>query len=95
MSKRSTWKGPFIDFSLFSDFLKTKSLKKKKKRSNIRTKSRHSTILPAFVGHIFLVYNGKSYIPVKIKSNMIGYKLGEFSSTRKRHIYKQKGKKKK
>ncbi|WP_199774682.1 ribosomal protein S19 family protein, partial [Campylobacter jejuni] len=30
----------------------------------------------------FIVHNGKSFIPVYITENHIGYKLGEFSPTR-------------
>ena len=90
MSKRSIWKGPFVELSLFSSFL---SAKKSSKKINIKTRSRKSTILPAFVGRTFLVYNGKSYLPIKIKSNMVGCKLGEFSPTRVRHVFKKKDKK--
>jgi small subunit ribosomal protein S19 len=35
------------------------------------------------VGFIFAVHNGKDFVKVKIVENMVGYKLGEFSPTRK------------
>jgi ribosomal protein S19 len=35
-----------------------------------------------------MVHNGKDYIPVTITDEMVGHKLGEFSSTRKRFSYR-------
>jgi len=31
------------------------------------------------------VYNGRKYIPVQVKEEMVGHKLGEFSPTRTFH----------
>ena len=39
-------------------------------------------IVPEFVGHTFLVHNGKQHLPVFITENMVGHRLGEFSPTR-------------
>jgi small subunit ribosomal protein S19 len=75
---RSIWKGPFID----------NSVKKEKKLW-----SRRSTILPFMVGLKLEIHNGKKFIPVFIKKEMIGHKLGEFSSTKKSAIYKKNKKK--
>jgi len=36
----------------------------------------------------FMVYNGKEYLPVTVTQDMVGHKLGEFSHTRKRFIYR-------
>jgi Ribosomal protein S19 len=36
----------------------------------------------------FLVHNGKDYIPVAVTQDMVGHKLGEFSHTKKRFVYK-------
>lgn len=74
---RSSKKPPFIDYSLL------KAVSKRKK--NIKTRSRRSTILPDMVGLIISVYNGTKYIPVSINESMVGYKLGEFSPTRTYH----------
>ena len=49
----------------------------------IKTWSRNSTIIPEFVGHSFLIHNGKSFIPITVSEEMVGHKLGEFSPTRK------------
>ena len=35
------------------------------------------------MGHVFLVHNGKDFIEVRVREDMIGHKLGEFSPTRK------------
>jgi len=76
---RSVWKGPFVDPSLIK---KVEQLKGKSNKSPIKTWSRKSTIIPEFVGHSFLIYNGKKFIPIKISEEMVGHKLGEFSPTR-------------
>ena len=36
----------------------------------------------------FLVHNGKDYVPVTVTQDMVGHKLGEFSHTKKRFVYK-------
>ena len=48
----------------------------------IKTWSRNSTVIPDFVGHSFLIHNGKSFIPITISEEMVGHKLGEFAATR-------------
>ena len=76
---RSIWKGPFVDPSLLK---KVEKLKDKPNKVPIKTWSRKSTIIPEFVGHSFLIHNGKKFIPIKISEEMVGHKLGEFSPTR-------------
>ena len=49
----------------------------------IKTWSRASEIAPEMVGFTFGVHNGKQFVPVFIKEEMIGHRLGEFSLTRK------------
>ena len=49
----------------------------------INTWSRDSEISPEMVGYIFGVHNGKDFIAVRVKEEMIGHRLGEFSPTRK------------
>jgi small subunit ribosomal protein S19 len=48
----------------------------------IKTWARASMITPDFVGHTFMVHNGKDFISVYVTENMVGHKLGEFSPTR-------------
>ncbi len=76
---RSVWKGPFVDPSLIK---KVEKIKNQTNKMPIKTWSRKSTIIPEFVGHSFLIYNGKKFIPIKISEEMVGHKLGEFSPTR-------------
>merc|ERR1712238_357125 len=59
---------------------------------NVKTISKNSTLLPKFFGFTLRVYNGKTFITVKIINEMIGHKLGEFVSTRKQFSYKKKKK---
>ena len=77
---RGVWKGPFVHPSLLKKIDKTKD---KSKKQPIKTWSRNSTIIPEFVGHSFLIHNGRSFIPITISEEMVGHKLGEFSPTRK------------
>ena len=76
---RSVWKGPFVERSLLK---KVEAVRASGKNEVIKTWSRHSTILPQFVGLTFGVYNGKKFIPVLVTDQMIGHKLGEFAPTR-------------
>jgi small subunit ribosomal protein S19 len=82
---RSTKKGPYIDLHLIEKIEKMNDASAKKP---IKTWSRRSTITPDFVGHTFLVHNGKIFNSVFITENMVGHKLGEFSPTR---IFKKHG----
>ena len=77
---RGIWKGPYVHPSLLK---KVDKLKDKGKSQSIKTWSRNSTIIPEFVGHSFLIHNGRSFIPITISEEMVGHKLGEFSPTRK------------
>jgi len=76
---RSLKKGPFVDEKLF---LKIKKQKDNKSHEPIKTWARRCTIIPEFVGHNFLVHNGKVFNKVFVTEEMVGHKLGEFSPTR-------------
>ena len=76
---RSIWKGPFVHPSLLKKIDKLKDSPNKKP---IKTWSRNSTIIPDFVGHSFMIHNGKTFIPITISEEMVGHKLGEFAPTR-------------
>ena len=76
---RSIWKGPFVHPSLLK---KIDKLKDQPNKKPIKTWSRNSTIIPDFVGHSFMIHNGKSFIPITISEEMVGHKLGEFAPTR-------------
>ncbi len=49
----------------------------------VRTHRRDLIILPQFVGKKVAVYNGKEFVEVDIKPEMIGHYLGEFALTRR------------
>ena len=51
-------------------------------RKPIKTWSRSSMITPDMVGLTIAVHNGRQHIPVFVKEDMVGQKLGEFSITR-------------
>ena len=76
---RSLKKGPFIDLHLQKKVDKAIATNDKKP---IKTWSRNSTIIPDFVGHSFMIHNGKTFIPITISEEMVGHKLGEFAPTR-------------
>jgi small subunit ribosomal protein S19 len=49
----------------------------------IKTHARDMVILPEMVGVTIHVHNGKEFVPVEIKPEMIGHYLGEFAITNK------------
>lgn len=76
---RSSKKGPYVDQKLMEKVSKLKAGDK----TVIKTWARASTITPEMVGHTFAVHNGKDFLAVYVVENMVGHKLGEFSSSRK------------
>ncbi|MBU5682408.1 MAG: 30S ribosomal protein S19 [Candidatus Aenigmarchaeota archaeon] len=58
---------------------KIKEIKQKNPNKFIKTHLRQMVILPIMVGLTIGVHNGKEFVPVKIKPEMIGRRLGEFS----------------
>ena len=75
---RSKYKGIFFRVNLL------------KKKQRIKIYNKNLIILPEYVDHFVHVYNGKTFINIKINEKMIGFKFGEFIYTRKKHIYKKK-----
>ena len=82
---RSLKKGPFVESHLLDKIDKMNDASAKKP---IKTWSRRSMVTPDFVGHTFLVHNGKIFQSVFVTENMVGHKLGEFSPTR---VFKKHG----
>ena len=58
--------------------------KKRGKDLITRTHIRDMIVFPEMCGLTISIYNGKEYIPIEIRPEMIGHYLGEFSLTRKR-----------
>ncbi len=65
-------------------FKKIYLAKQGKYKKPIKTHARDTIILPFMVGLTIHVHNGKDFVPVEIKPEMIGHYLGEFSFTTKR-----------
>ncbi len=63
-------------------------------REPIKTWYRDAVIVPEFIGHTFLVHNGRAFNKVYVTEEMVGHLLGEFSITRtfKGHTAGKKGK---
>ena len=76
---RSVKKGPFVDEHLMKKVIAQNNANSK---NPIQTWSRRSMILPEFVGHTFMVHNGKTFIKVFVTENLVGHRLGEFAPTR-------------
>ena len=72
-------KGPFIDEHLDKKVIAAQAAGNKRP---IKTWSRRSMVSPTMVGLTIAVHNGRQHVPVLITENMVGHKLGEFSSTR-------------
>lgn len=76
---RSLKKGPYVHPKLLKKLSKMKSGDK----TPIKTWSRDSMITPEMVGFVFQVHNGKIFIDVEAREEMVGHRLGEFAPTRK------------
>ncbi|MCA9094752.1 MAG: 30S ribosomal protein S19 [Planctomycetaceae bacterium] len=88
---RSLKKGPYVDAKLLKKIEKQSNAKSKEP---IKTWCRRSTIAPDFIGHTFLVHNGKMHVNVYVTEEMVGHKLGEFAPTRTFRGHSGKGNKK-
>ncbi len=51
--------------------------------AQLKTHVRDLVILPEMVGSKVMVHNGKEFVPLEIKAEMIGHYLGEFAITNK------------
>ena len=76
---RSLKKGPYVDEKVLRKVMRQKELGG---RDPIKTWARACTVIPDFVGHVFLVHNGRSFERVFITEDTVGHKLGEFAPTR-------------
>jgi len=74
---RSLKKGPYVDVRLLA-----KVERMGPRREPIKTWARDCTVVPDFIGHTFMVHNGRQFIKLFVTEDMIGHKLGEFAPTR-------------
>ena len=71
---RSTKKGPFVDLSLLE---KVQAMNASNEKKPIKTWARACTIVPEFVGHTFLVHNGRKFLPIYVSERMVAYQIGK------------------
>ena len=76
---RSIKKGPYVDERLLERVLRLEDAGRKEA---LKTWARRSDIVPEFVGHTFMVHNGRTHIKCFVTEDMVGHKLGEFAPTR-------------
>src|SRR5437016_8708578 len=57
----------------------------------VRTHCRDVPSLPDFIGKKVAVHNGKEFVTVEIKAEMIGHYIGEFAMTRKAVVHSGPG----
>ncbi|MSU78086.1 MAG: 30S ribosomal protein S19 [Gemmataceae bacterium] len=76
---RSIKKGPYVDMRLLG---KVEKQQRNGSREPLRTWARDCTIVPDFIGHTFMVHNGKNFAKLFVTEDMVGHKLGEFAPTR-------------
>ena len=76
---RSLKKGPYVDERLLARAMR---MEQKGSKQPLKTWSRRCDIVPEFVGHTFMVHNGKVFLKVYVTEDMVGHKLGEFAPTR-------------
>lgn len=63
----------------------------KQEKAFLRTHCRDMVILPEMVGLKFGVYNGKEFVRVEVRPEMVGHRLGEFARTRKKVTHSTPG----
>jgi small subunit ribosomal protein S19 len=88
---RSLKKGPHVNERLLEKVYRADA---SGNRDPIKTWARACTIVPEFVGHTFMVHNGKLHMKVFVTEDMVGHKLGEFAPTRTFRGHGGKGQKK-
>jgi small subunit ribosomal protein S19 len=82
--RRSLQRGLTAEQRILLEKLRTvKELQKQGKDVNLKTHVRDLIILPEMVGVKIQIHNGKEFVAVEVKPEMIGHYLGEFAVTNK------------
>jgi small subunit ribosomal protein S19 len=76
---RSIKKGPYVNERLLT---KIEKQQRTGSREPVKTWARDCTIVPDFIGHTFMIHNGKNFAKLFVTEDMVGHKLGEFAPTR-------------
>jgi len=89
---RAAWKGPFFKLSLLNQvnaLRKSSSSSPSLESVSAKTTARSSTILPQMVGVTLEVHNGKNFVPLTVREEMVGKKLGEMVACKKPFTFRQ------
>lgn len=90
---RAAWKGPFFKVSLLNQVnALRKAASSSSSSSSVidsKTTARSSTILPQMVGVTVDVHNGRAFVPLTIREEMVGMKLGSLVASKKPFTFRQ------
>ena len=75
----------------FNDTEKKFLEKLRKSEKPVKTHLRETVIIPEMLFKKVLIHNGKEWILVDIKTEMLGHRLGEFALTRKKVTHSAPG----
>ena len=64
-----------------------RAMKDGKLEGQIRTHARDMIVLPSMVGLTIAVHNGREFVPLEVKPEMIGRYLGEYVITNKKVVH--------
>ena len=64
-----------------------RAIKDGKLQGEIKTHARDMIVLPTMVGLTIAVHNGKEFVPLEVKPEMIGRYLGEYVITNKKVVH--------
>ena len=64
-----------------------RAIKEGKREGEIKTHARDMIILPTMVGLKIGVHNGREFVPLEVKPEMIGRYLGEYVITNKKVVH--------
>mgnify|MGYP002784557311 FL=1 len=87
---RSLYKGPYVEPILLKELISSPL----NLSDAILTNARDSVITSIYINKSIGVYNGKDYVVIPVKREMVGKKLGEFVPTKKKVVFKKKKRKK-
>ena len=83
-SRRNLMRGFDDDEKKFLEKLRSSS-------KPVRTHIREMVIIPEMLSKKILVHNGKEWVSVDVKPEMLGHRLGEFALTRKKVMHSAPG----
>ena len=77
----------FQKIEAFVNLAKTKI----KKNKTIKTHHRDLVIVPQMIDMKVQIYNGRQFVPIEIKGEMLGHRFGELSPTRTKAAHSKMG----